>query len=292
MKKLIVASESSNLYTTTRFLQEGNRLNLQSKHINPFEQLIINTAKKQNKKNYASIYLFRTTGIRFDDYDICVAQDFANNGACIVNSLFSLENFRNKDLQMGFLESQKLPFIPTLSFRGKLTAPKIAAINNLKANQTYILKTNRGNGGIGVQIIRGNDSLFSILETYNAIGDQKFIIQPFKKHTTEYRILLNKSQILAVIERKITPLDFRGNAKRSVGKLLTKIDPSLSQLAQSAIMKSNLNYAGIDLYIDEENGPTLFEINAIPGFKQAEELTKKNIAREILISIIKDSQKD
>jgi glutathione synthase/RimK-type ligase-like ATP-grasp enzyme len=46
---------------------------------------------------------------------------------------------------------------------------------------------------------------------------------------------------------------------------------------------SGLDYCGIDVLISN-NQIIVLEINAVPGFKQIEELSKLNIAKELILS--------
>jgi glutathione synthase/RimK-type ligase-like ATP-grasp enzyme len=119
--------------------------------------------------------------------------------------------------------------------------------------------------------------------------DQRFLIQPYILHKKEWRVFIIENEIIACIEKTLTKDNFRGNAKRSFGKLLVKIPKGLEELSQRAFKLSGLNYAGIDILQSDAGELMLLEINAIPGFEQAEELSKKNIAREILLKILSKS---
>ena len=287
---MTIASESSNLYTTKRFIEEAHRLKLTANYINPFEQTIFIGFNSKLKKANDSLFLFRTTGIRYDDFDLIVAKNHELKGDIIINPISDLKMFRNKDTQLQFLAKHILPIIPTINFRGPITEDLMSDLTELAPQEEFIVKMNRGNGGIGVQMLRGIDSLKSVLETFQAIKDQKMIVQPFLPHKKEYRLLLTQNKILATIEKKILKDDFRGNSKRSNGKYLKNPIRDLSNLAMKAMNLTNLNYAGIDIL--ETNGELkILEINAVPGFQQVEELSSINIARELLNSFIKDNQK-
>ena len=145
----------------------------------------------------------------------------------------------------------------------------------------------RGNQGIGVNYIEGLKSLKSLLETFYAIKDQRFIIQPFIEHFKEWRLFIIKGEVIATVEKAITTQDdFRGNSKRSSGKLIKKLPPALEELALESFNNSHLDYAGIDILESSKGEYLILEINAIPGFKQVEELSKINIAKELISTIL------
>lgn len=283
-KSIIVSSESTNLYTTIRFLEEAKKLKLNPIHLNPF-QFHLKIQNKNQKTANASHYLFRTTGIRFDDMDLLIAKDFESKGAKIINPLPSIINNRNKDMSLLNLKIGSFPTINSFVYRGKLNADLIKTISKISIDEKYILKMNRGNQGIGVQLINGLDSLLSILETYQALGDQKFLIQPYTTHQKEYRVLLTQKKVLGIIEKEKNLNDFRGNAKRAKTKVIKNLDNNTIEMCQQILKHLNFIYAGIDL-IKTKDGIKIIEVNSIPGFESVEQLSGKNIAKELLLDFL------
>lgn len=283
-KTVIVASESPDLYTTNRILTEARKLKYSSAWINPYEQMVSST---QNFKNeiLQGLYFHRTTGIRFDDFDLSVSEIHQRTGLSISNPLGSLAMFRDKLLQSLFMSKHQISEIASISYRGELKENYWEQIVSLSPNQKFIIKMARGNQGIGVNLVVGLQSLKSLLETFHAMKDQRFLIQPYIEHKKEWRVFVIKNEIIATIEKTLGKEDFRGNSKRSTGKILKK----MSSANQAEIIRvanlSGLDYCGIDLIID--NDQLLFlEINPVPGFKQVEELSGINIARELITKII------
>ncbi|MBY0413780.1 MAG: hypothetical protein K2Q18_06430 [Bdellovibrionales bacterium] len=276
-KDVIISSLSTELYTTKRLMSEASKLKCSASYINPYEfQLPVKLSLK------SGLYLHRTTGTNYDDFDLLVSAHHELQGMKISNPISALKNFRAKDLQNLFFKEHSIPTIDTLLFRGRMTEEIESEILRLSKNQKYILKMARGNQGIGVNFLESHKSLLSVLETFHAMKDQKFLIQPHIEHIKEWRLFIIKGEISACIEKSLSKSDFRGNSKRSVGKILRKIPTALEKLSLDAFSKSGLDYAGIDI-LESSNGKLLFlEINSIPGFEQAEALSKKNIAGELL----------
>ena len=142
----------------------------------------------------------------------------------------------------------------------------------------------RGNQGIGVNLVNGLQSLKSILETFNALRDQKFIIQPYIKHTREWRVFIIKNEIIGIIERKLSADDFRGNSKRSTGKIIKKISTEMQDEIIRGATLSGLDYCGVDI-IDNGSNFYFLEFNPVPGFEQMEKLSGLNIARELITKL-------
>lgn len=283
-KSILVASESQGLYTTEKLLFEASKLEMQTKWFNPYESLLeLKTHHSINtpKISFEGLYFLRTTGTRYDDFDLSVATHFEDLGLKVTNPLSVIHDFRSKDRQALFFKRHKLPTVASLLYRGKLNDLYWDEMVDLSPNEQYVLKMVRGNQGTGVNLISGLQSLKSILETFHALKDQKFLLQPYIEHKKEWRIFVIKNEIIAIIERTISKEDFRGNSKRSKGKWLKKLSPDIEEMILKAAALSGLDYCGIDL-METKKGPLFLEINAVPGFQQAEELSGINIARELL----------
>ena len=283
-KNIIVSSESPNLYTTKRLLLEATKQNHQNCWINPYNFLISKQTTPIVNLEQSNLYFHRTTGIRYDDFDMVVAQLHHNFGHKVTNPLNSLELFRNKDKQALFFIEKSLPCIETVSYRGELTDINWNIITELSAHQKFIIKMIRGNQGIGVNLVNGLQSLKSFLETFQALKDQKFIIQPFIEHTKEWRVFILKKEIMAIVERTLSREDFRGNSKRSVGKNIKKLPNEIQNEVLRAASASGLDYCGIDIIEDGDNFYFL-EINPVPGFEQLEEISGLNIAGELIAKL-------
>lgn len=281
-KTVIISSLNPNLYTTKRLLEEATKLKHSTFYINPYQSSL-----PTKEKVTEGLYFHRTTGTNYDDFDLVVTKHHKNMGMKVTNPLEVIPTFRAKDLQWLFFNEYKLPAIPTHLYRGEMTEKIESDLAKLGGReQKFILKMSRGNQGIGVNFLESKKSLQSVLETFHAMKDQRFIIQPFIAHKKEWRIFILKGAILACIEKTLARDDFRGNAKRSEsGKMLKKIPAELELVALKAFEASGLDYAGIDLLLSDQGKIMLLEINPVPGFEQAEKLSGLNIARELMVQL-------
>ena len=283
-KNIIVASESPDLYTTKRLIVEAKKLKYQYSWLNPYQYLISKERVLLTKQVHDNLFFHRTTGVRYDEFDLLVSKYHQNMGYKITNNLSSLESFRNKDRQALFFNEHNLSNIETIIYRGELNEKYWENISKLSTNQKYIIKMVRGNQGIGVNLINGNQSLRSVLETFHALKDQKFIIQPFIEHKKEWRVFVLKNEILAIVERKIKKEDFRGNSKFSTGKMLKKIPLEVQTELLIGVRLSGLDYCGVDI-IEDGKKFYFLEFNPVPGFEQIEKLSNANVAFELLTKL-------
>lgn len=282
-KTVIIASESPKLYTSKRLMTEALRLNYSCSWLNPY-QYFLNLEGFNLKTERQHLYLHRTSGIRYDDFDLFVSEYHQQNGFIVSNPLKGLEIFRDKARQSLFFSRHNLPFIKTINYRGDLNEKNFNALSELSPNHKFILKMIRGNQGIGVNLVNGLHSLKSFLETFKALKDQKFLIQPFIEHQKEWRVFIIKGEIMGIVERTLAQDDFRGNSKRSSGKSLKKLPIEIESEILRGAQLSGLDYCGVDILSNEESF-FILEINPVPGFEQLEEKSGVNIAKELLLKI-------
>lgn len=280
-KNVIISSLNPELYTTKRLMEEAQKLKRSALYLNPYQFHI-----PQKLKETKGLYFHRTTGTNYDDFDLVVTKHHEGMGMKITNPYNALSTFRSKDLQWLFFRRHQLPAIPTLLYRGAMNDELSLELARLgKKEELFILKMCRGNQGIGVNFLNGQKSLQSVLETFQAMKDQRFLIQPYIPHKKEWRLFMVKGEILVAIEKTLSPNDFRGNAKRSQGKWLKKIPKDLELIAKKAFSFSGLEYAGVDLLLSDKGEIKILEMNPVPGFEQAEALSGMNIARELIVQL-------
>lgn len=287
--QLIVASTNRELYTTKRLLTEARALSFEPTYLNPYQTslLLSSSLPLMGEKN---LYFHRTTGVNFDDYDLVVSQFFENQAHQVSNPLSSIEKLRNKDRQILHLKNLQLPLIESLTVKGPLTEDvhkEIVFMQQKFQTQSFILKNIRGNKGIGVSLIHGMDSLLSLLETFQAMNDQRMMIQPYIPHEKEFRVVMTRKNCLAVIEKTTSKNDFRANANRAEKIALGHLPENTMKQCLAVMEQFKLDHAGIDILISENLGPLFIEVNPILGFEQAEELSKVNIAKEMIVQLMK-----
>ncbi len=292
MSEVLVISDHPELYSSKRLIEEVQKKGLKAEFLNPFNYAL-SLSEQTSSKDSPQLVLHRTTGIRHGDYDLSVALSLENSGAQITNSIESFHLLRGKERQALFFAKHKLPFIPTYSFRGR---PQHSLVENITHffhqlgfdSQEFVLKTIRGNQGIGVSIVRGRDSLASLLETFWAIQDQDLLIQPFIQIDEEYRIFSIEGKIEGALHRRPQAGEFRSNSQRGEGEVINimNLPNQIHELVHESWKNSGATYAGIDL-LKKGKDFLIIEYNLVPGFHQMEELTQKNIAAKIIDAALK-----
>ncbi len=239
-------------------------------------------------------YLFhRSLGPFFDDFDLRVSEYFSSLGSKIINPIATIKILRNKAEQALFFNSHHLPIIPTYFLRGKFNHNHFSnwCDDNKFSSSSFVLKTERGHGGIGTFKVNGLDSLSSLWETINALRDERFIIQPYLSKISEFRLFIIRGDIFICAkkgEAHIELKDFRQNANRILkNNKWKKISPpkipqEIVKLATAIAGKCPAHYLGVDLFWDKKSGVRLIECNASASFQELQKLTLSSISDQII----------
>lgn len=278
-------------HSVQRLLSEAKKAKLSMNLID-----IKNCLISDNFNCDSDVVIHRSTALNFDDLDLALLRQFELRGAKSFNSSTSLELTRNKERQIIELKNRGHNPPPSLFIRGKIDDPstleKLETELDLwqkmkfsKITDQFVLKTVRGNKGIGVSLINGRESLFSVLETFWGMSDQRFILQPFLAHEVEYRLFYQRGKEPIIIAKKSHD-GFKANANRAKTTLLNakslKQKNELVTIAEKIADDFQLTYAGFDFWQLNDGRVIVGEVNPMPGFENIEELTKRNIARELL----------
>ncbi|OUR99989.1 hypothetical protein A9Q84_02860 [Halobacteriovorax marinus] len=283
--KVLVISQNSQLYSSSRLLQEAKQLDLPCRHVNIYET----GHWSELESSDASVVFNRYSGIKYDDFDLQLCQSWKNQGALILNPVDETLTFRDKLSSHIFMNNLEVACSPTRAIRGDIPIELLEDIINFPKSDCfyedeYIIKPTRSNKGYGISLCRGFDSLQSQLESYYYLKDQRFIIQPRIKGIREYRLFFVGQNIVGAFEKNgIHQNEFRLNANRSE---CFKIEPrDLSEGILSFFHEirrnTNLFYGGIDL-IETNDNLFLLEVNPCPGFETLEKVCEVNVAKELI----------
>lgn len=143
-----------------------------------------------------------------------------------------------------------------------------------------IVKPIFGGEGRGVMRIQNSElawTTFSTLENLGAICYVQRFVPPGGKDT---RLLVIGEDVIGV--RRRSDSDFRTNV--ASGGTSDAIEPTDTQIsmAQTICQSLGLKFASVDLIDSDEGEPKVLEVNAIPGWKGAQGVTRFNIGQRII----------
>ncbi len=283
-EKIIYLSPNTDTYFARRFYEECESDGLEVLNINPFQSVIspldIDPAR--------CFIMYRTSGVHMDDFDMEMTKNLYPKADCW-NPLTAVHLTRTKLRQLRFFTKHGLSSVPTLSLRGRVTEDMMTSIDDFaerfNPHHQWIFKLNRGQQGIGVNLIDGRQNLFSWLETFWAIKDQDFLIQPYIEAEAEYRcFFIKKTNQVWWLRR--TSSGVKSNfAQGGGGELVTMPPKTVEEEALRLISHSPCEYGAIDMLWTGSQAYIL-ELNSQPGIEQLESVTQVNIMKKLLAAFL------
>ena len=143
-----------------------------------------------------------------------------------------------------------------------------------------VVKESNTSHGLGVFLAKNQEDLKDILQARQALPEKRTLfLQEFIDNTFEYRLLVLGSTV-AVAEKKVRDRkrEFRNNVH--LGATEEFINPTLVELTakEAAILAAettNIEVAGVDVVINKEGCPIIFEVNSCPEFTLDEEISNE-----------------
>jgi len=207
-------------------------------------------------------------------------------GLNVKNKLNNILISKNKSKTLLKLQRAGVPIVPSAITNSEY---RLNSIFNLIGENDYVYRLNQGSLGKGVATLNSKLSMISTFELLSTadIDPSRIIFQKFIKEAggKDLRIIIVNGKIIASMERASNGFDFRANISSGGNGKEIDIDPKIEKIALKAINAIGLDYGGVDILISDE-GPLVIEVNSNPGVK-IEEITGKNVVREIIKEIIK-----
>lgn len=145
-----------------------------------------------------------------------------------------------------------------------------------------VIKLLEGTQGIGVVLGETHASAKSVIEAFRGVK-ANILAQEFIKEAkgVDIRCLVIGGKVVASMQRKGAPDDFRSNLHRGGSASVIKITPEERSTAVRAAKTLGLNVAGVDM-LRSNHGPVIMEVNSSPGLEGIENATGRDIAGQII----------
>lgn len=145
-----------------------------------------------------------------------------------------------------------------------------------------IYKNCYGSLGKQVKLIKDKKEL---TDTYLSSYMIPHLYEEFlSKHAgSDYRVIVIGNKVVAVMNR-INKKDFRSNIYLG-GEgfdVTNTVDKKVTDLAIRANKILNLSYSGVDIMLDNNDTPSLLEVNSNPFFSEIEKVTNINITKKFI----------
>jgi len=215
-------------------------------------------------------------------YGCALTRHFESIGVYPLNHAAAISNSRDKLFSLQLLQRKGL-HIPTTGFAN--SPMDTAELINMVGGAPLIVKLLEGSQGRGVVLAetrKAGESVINAIKSLNA----NLLVQEFIKEAQgrDLRCFVIDGKVIASIERRAAPGEFRANLHQGGTAALVRITAEERRLAIKAAKTMGLQVAGVDI-IRSARGPLLLEINSSPGLEGIESATGKDIAGDMIASI-------
>lgn len=145
-----------------------------------------------------------------------------------------------------------------------------------------VIKLIEGTQGVGVVLAETKKAAESVIQAFMGMN-ANIIVQEFIKESegTDLRCFVLGDKVIAAIQRKAQPGEFRSNIHRGGVAEMVKPTAAEKKTAIHAAKAMGLQLAGVDI-IRSDRGPLVLEVNSSPGLEGIETATQKDIAGMII----------
>jgi len=231
----------------------------------------------QKVKDY-DVYFFRSTKKYWEEVNLITDQ--LDENKVIVDPL--VKNGRPSDAckahQMLMLSQAGLP-VPRTIYGGWKYLEKEAV---KRFEFPLIVKGSRGDRRRQVFKIYGEKDFaakFEELKLLEKSGENKYMLQEYIVNTEDFRVMVLGDKVLGVMRRAI------GDNPRLKNRFeKTDLPEEVKKMAVEAAKTCGIMIAGVDVVFrnDDITKPLFFEVNKTPNYDRFVEVTKINVAEEIV----------
>ena len=148
-----------------------------------------------------------------------------------------------------------------------------------------VVKKVYGSLGEGIYLVKNKEELKKL---YSEIARNPIIFQEYMKSSygQSVRVLIIDGKVFGSFVRKNSG-DFRSNYGDTASSKKLENPAKYEAFAQKIADKLKIEYAGIDLFVSDDEEPTLCEINSNAFFEEFEKVTGLNVASAFADMIIR-----
>lgn len=215
-------------------------------------------------------------------YGCALTRHFEAMGVFSLNSAAAILQSRDKLHALQLLLAKGLD-IPTSGFAN--SPAETSDLIDMVGGAPLVVKLLEGTQGRGVVLAETRKAAESVINAFKALN-ANLLVQEFVKEAEgkDLRCFVVDGKVVASIERRAAPGDFRANLHQGGEAHIVKITADERSLAVRAARVLGLRVAGVDV-IRSKKGPLLLEVNSSPGLEGIEEATGKDVAGSMIASV-------
>jgi ribosomal protein S6--L-glutamate ligase len=289
--KLAILSRNSSLYSTRR-LREAAEERGHEVRIIDYLRCVMDITSHRPSVVYGGSTLtgidaiIPRIGATHTFYGTAVVRQFEMSGVYATNESQGISRSRDKlrSLQLLSREGVGLP-VTSLAHSTK----DVDGVIDLVGGAPLVVKLLEGTQGMGVVLAETKKAAESVIGAFRQLN-ANILVQEFIKEArgSDIRAFVVGNRVVASMERKAAPGEFRSNVHRGGSTRPIKLTPEERATAKRAAKILGLNVAGVDL-MRSNHGPVVLEVNSSPGLEGIEEATGVDVAGAVIEFIEKNA---
>ena len=192
----------------------------------------------------------------------------------------------NKFMTHLYLSKDKNLKMPSTYFAAKISETK-AFLKTL--NYPIILKFPSGTHGKGVIFAESASSANSMVDALE-VFKQPILVQDYVDIKSDIRIIVAGNKIIGSMRRIAKGDEIRANSHLGGEAEPFIVTPEMKSMSIQAAKLIGAKICAIDI-IESDYGPLILEINTSPGLQKITDITKKNIAKEMVEYLYDETKK-
>lgn len=280
---ILILSQKSNLYSTKRLTEAGQKLKHRVRICDPLNLMLLLRDKIASVFNSELSQRISKTdvvipriGSSITDYGLAVVNQFHIMQIPTINPASAIARSRDKFRCLQLLSQHNIDIPKTVMIKN---VSQMDEAVKMVGGLPVILKLLRGTQGTGVMLAEKRETVLNTLWGLK----QTVVIQEFIEESKgkDIRAFVVGGRVVAAMKREALVDEFRSNIHRGGSGLPIDLQKEYRDVALKAVKVIGLEVAGVDL-LESRKGPVVIEVNSSPGFEGLEKVTGKDIARTII----------
>jgi len=220
-------------------------------------------------------------------YGTAVVRQFELMGTFSANESQAITRSRDKLRSLQLLSRSGIG-LPVTAFAH--STKDIDGLLETVGGAPVIVKLLEGTQGVGVVLAETKKAAESVIAAFRQL-DANILVQEYIKEAggSDIRCLVVGNRVVAAIERRGAPGDFRSNLHRGGSAFKVKLTPEERSIAVRSARAMGLNVSGVDI-LRSNHGPVVMEVNSSPGLEGVESMSTVDVAGKIIEFLEKNAQ--
>jgi ribosomal protein S6--L-glutamate ligase len=282
--KLAILSRNASLYSTTALREAAEKRGHEVKIVDYLRCYLNITSRRptvqfQGRELEGFDAVIPRIGASHTFYGTAVVRQFELMGTFAANESQAITRSRDKLRSLQLLSRSGIG-LPVTAFAH--STKDIDGLLETVGGAPVIVKLLEGTQGVGVVLAETKKAAESVIAAFRQL-DANILVQEYIKEAggSDIRCLVVGNRVVAAIERKGAPGDFRSNLHRGGSADKVKLSPEERSIAVRAARTLGLNISGVDI-LRSNHGPVVMEVNSSPGLEGVQTTTGVDVAGKII----------